>query len=75
MKKEKNLTKSFNSSTYCKALGCNGGKNLGSTKNQPKSMVDGQPVQHKIVRLPNAVPRTDLTDLWQVGLKSVDDGF
>jgi hypothetical protein len=23
------------------------GKNLGSTKNQPKSMVDGQPVQHK----------------------------
>jgi hypothetical protein len=46
-------------------LGCNGGKN------QPKSMINGQPVKHKIVRLLNAGP----TDLWQVGSKSVDDGF
>jgi hypothetical protein len=26
--------------TYCKSLGCNGGKNLGSTKNQPKSLIN-----------------------------------
>jgi hypothetical protein len=25
--------------TYCKALGCNGGKNLGCTKNQPKYLM------------------------------------
>jgi hypothetical protein len=36
---------------------------------------DGQPLQHKIVRLLNAGPRTDPTNLWQVGPKSVDDGF
>jgi hypothetical protein len=59
-KRKKNLRK-INSilQTYCKALGCNGGKNLGSTKNQPKSMVDGQPVQHKIVRLLNVGLRAD----------------
>jgi hypothetical protein len=36
---------------------------------------DGQPLQHKIVRLLNAGSRTDMTDFWQVGPNSVDDGF
>jgi hypothetical protein len=77
VKKEKK-SKKIIIQTYCKAFCCSGGKNLGSTgstKNQPKSMVDGQPVQHKIVRLLNAGPRPDPTDLWQAGPKSVDDGF
>jgi hypothetical protein len=42
---------------------------------KPTKIFDGQPLHHKIVRLPNAIPRTDPTDLWQVGPKSVDDGF
>ncbi len=36
MKEEKNLRKSFN---FLNLLQCNGGKNLGSTKNQPKSLM------------------------------------
>jgi hypothetical protein len=42
---------------------------------KPTKIFDGQPLQHKIVRLLNAGPRTDPTDLWQVGPKSVDVGF
>jgi hypothetical protein len=42
LKKEKKIKKNHSIlQTYCKALGCNGGKTLGSTKNEPKSMVDG----------------------------------
>jgi hypothetical protein len=44
---------------------------------KPAKIFDGQPLQHKIVRLLSAGPgpRTDPTDLWQVGPNSVDDGF
>jgi hypothetical protein len=36
-KKSKKIIQFFK--TYCKALGCNGGKNLGYTKKQPKSLM------------------------------------
>jgi hypothetical protein len=60
MKEEKNLRKSFNSSNLQTLV--------------PPKIFDGQPLHHKIVRLLNG-PRTDPTDLWRVGPKSVDNGF
>jgi hypothetical protein len=74
MKEEKNLIKSFNSSNLLQSIGLQCWEKPWFHQ-KPTKIFDGQPLQHKIVRLLNAGPRTDPTDLWKVGPKSVDDGF
>jgi hypothetical protein len=74
MKEEKNLRKSFNSSNLLQSIGLQW-REKPWFHQKPTKIFDGQPLHHKIVRLLNAGPRTDPTDLWQVGPKSVDDGF
>jgi hypothetical protein len=74
MKEEKNLRKSFNSSNLLQSIGLQWREKLWFHQ-KPTKIFDGQSLHHKIIRLLNAGPRTDPTDLWQVGPKSVDDGF
>jgi hypothetical protein len=71
MKEEK---KSFNSSNLLQSIGLQW-REKPLFHQKPTKIFDGQPLQHKIVRLLNAGPRIDPTDLWQVGPKSVEDGF
>jgi hypothetical protein len=73
MKEEKNPSKSFNSSNLLQSIGLQWWEKPWFYQ-KPTKIFDDQPLQHKIVRLLNAGPRTDPTDLWQVGPKSVDDG-
>ncbi len=76
MKEEKNLRKSINSSNLLQSIGLQWREKLWFHQ-KPAKIFDGQPLQHKIVRLLSAGPgpRTDPTDLWQVGPNSVDEGF
>jgi hypothetical protein len=62
IKEEKNPRKSFNSSNLLQSIGLQWWEKPWFHQKH-----------HKIVRLLNAGPRTDPTDLWQVGPKSVVD--
>jgi hypothetical protein len=72
MKEEKNLRKSFNSSNLLQSIGLQWWEK--PRFHQKPTKIFDSPwflIQHKIVRLLNVGPRTDPTDLWQVGPKSV----
>ncbi len=70
MKEEKNQRKSFNSSNLLQSIGLQW-REKPWFHQKPTKIFDDQPLHHKIVRLLNAGPRRDPTDLWQVDPKSV----